>query len=145
MSKEINAHVRTLADSLKASMTGGENGAVVADAAWYAGSLPEGIKIETVNTLQEHNTAVTAAAAVAMGEYMAPIFEANKDLKEATTFVAVGADRIPVTVVRDYTHGKEQYHGHVTLGYEVNATGPHAGQVTIATAHVRSMYDALLG
>lgn len=142
MSKElINKTTRTLADSLKASMTATDTGVDVA-ADWYAKNLPKDIKIETVNKLQEHNSAVVAALPVALAEFGLPIMK-EKDLPEISAFVGAGADRIGSTIIRDYTHGKESYHGHSVMSYQVNAAGVNAGEYDNATKHVRALADDL--
>lgn len=142
MSKElINKTTRTLADSLKASMTATDTGVTVSPD-WYATNLPKGVDIAAVSKLQEHNSAVVAALPVALAEFGLPIVKAN-NLPEISAFVQAGADRIGSTIIRDYTQGKDTYHGHSVMSYEVNAAGVNAGEYDNASKHVRSLADDL--
>ncbi|QZA70955.1 hypothetical protein AH06_182 [Erwinia phage AH06] len=141
----VNETTRSLADSLKASMTGGEKGNYTAAEGWYASTLPEGLTIELQNKFDEHKSAVTAATALALGEVSVPAMKDNADITEATLSINVGADRISASVLRDYTNGKEQYHGHVISSYEVNSAGINRGELGIALSTVRSLADELLG
>lgn len=145
MSNEINANVRVKADLLKSAMTVGDKGAITVEQDWYIKNLPADITPEQLTALQEDVTTTTAALALAAGELAAPIFKEDESITEASAHLNIGAHRIPVTVVRDYTHGKESYHGHVIAGYEVNATGPDASQLTTVISHVRALADDLLG
>jgi hypothetical protein len=126
-------------------MTGGEKGNYATTETWYAENLPEGLTIEQRQKFQEHDTTVLAAAALALGEVSVPAMKENGDITEATVAVNVGHDRITASVLRDYTNGKEQYHGHVIAAYEVNSAGANSGQLGIALSTVRSLADELLG
>lgn len=142
MSKEaINKTTRTLVDSLKKAMTmDNETGKVTPE--WYASTLPKGIDIELVNKLQEHNSSVVAALPVALAEVGLSTMK-EKNLPEISAFINAGSDRIGATIIRDYTHGKDKYHGHTVMSYEVNAAGVNAGEYEHATKHVRSLADDL--
>lgn len=142
---EVNAATRSLADSLKAAMTAGANGSYTAADTWYADNLPEGITMEHRNKLDEHDSAVTAAAVVALGELAVPEMKNNADLSEATLSVNLGANRINTSIIRDYVNGKESYHGHAIASYEVNSAGLNRGELGLAINAVRTLADDLLG
>jgi len=142
--KDLNKHTRALADSLKAAMTIGDNGATTTAEGWYATSLPETVTIDQVKTIQEHNSAVTAALPIALAELGMPVLKANPALAQLTASVAAGHDTISADIVREYQHGKSTINGHVISAHTVNAAGPYRGELALAVKHVRAMADDLL-
>ncbi|QXO10141.1 hypothetical protein pEaSNUABM37_00180 [Erwinia phage pEa_SNUABM_37] len=144
MSKEIKATTRSLADSMKAAMTMGENGVAVTAPDWYEKNLPEGLTIEQRKQFQNHDSAVMAAQAVALAETGLPVMKENAGLTQISTSLAVGADTIATDIVREYQHGKNTINGHVISSYTNNAAGTNRGELAVAVKFVRSMADDLL-
>lgn len=144
MSKEIKATTRTLADSLKAAMTMGDNGVAVTAPDWYEKNLPEGLTIEQRKQFQNHDSAVMAAQAVALGELGLPVMQNNTALSQISTSLSVGSDTIATDIVREYQHGKQTINGHVISSYTANAAGTNRGELAAAVKHVRAMADDLL-
>lgn len=142
---DVNATTRALADSLKAAMTKGTNGSYTAADNWYGDNLPEGLTVEQRARFDEHDSSVTAAAVLALGELAVPDMKENADVTEATLSLNLGANRINTSVLRDYVNGKESYHGHAIASYEVNSAGVNRGELGLAMTAVRSLADSLLG
>jgi hypothetical protein len=141
---EVNSTTRALADSLKAAMTGSKGNYTAADN-WYGDNLPEGLTTELRARFDEHDSSVVAATALALGELAVPEMKENADITEATLALNLGANRINTSVLRDYVHGKESYHGHVIASYEVNSAGVNRGELGLAMTAVRNLADDLLG
>jgi hypothetical protein len=57
----------------------------------YASTLPEGVTIETVNQIAEHDQMFVAASTTAFGKAAAQAFQDNKDLTSANIEVSMGA------------------------------------------------------
>lgn len=144
MSKEIKASTRALADSLKAAMTMGSNGAATTEADWYASTLPEGLTIDLRKQFQNHDSAVMAAQAVALGELGIPFMKENPEVQQVSASLAVGGDTISTDIVREYQHGKTTTYGHVISAYTHNAAGANRGELAAAVKYVRGMGDDLL-
>lgn len=145
MSKKetISKVTRALADSLKAAMEVGDAGAITVSENWYRDNLPESLDMNQRLAFQEHDANVVAALAVAAGESILPKMADNPNLTQGTAFIAVGADRIGATVMRDFQHGKETVPGWVVASYEVNSVGNGGAEFGHALAHVRAMADSL--
>lgn len=144
MSKEIKASTRTLADSLKAAMTIGENGVATTDPTWYEKNLPEGLTMDLRKQFQNHDSAVIAAQPVALAEMGMPMMKDNPALQQISASVAVGGDTISTEIIREYQHGKNTTHGHVISAYTHNAAGTNRGELAAAVKYVRSMGDDML-
>lgn len=144
MSKDIKPATRTLADSMKAAMTMGENGIAVTAPDWYETNLPEGLTIDLRKQFQNHDSAVMAAQAVALGEIGLPVMKENSTLTQISTSLAVGGDTIATDIVREYQHGKNTINGHVISSFTNNAAGANRGELAVAVKLVRSMADDLL-
>jgi hypothetical protein len=144
MSKEIKATTRALADSLKAAMTMGENGVATTANDWYENNLPEGLTMDLRKQFQNHDSAVMAAQAVAVGEMGIPLMKENTTLTQVSASLAVGGDTISTDVLREYQHGKNTITGHVISSYTHNAAGVNRGELSAAVKHVRSLADEAL-
>lgn len=144
MSKEIKATTRTLADSLKAAMTLGENGIATTEPDWYEKNLPEGLTMDQRKQFQNHDSAVMAAQAVALGEIGIPMLKENTTLSQLSASLAVGGDTIATDIIRDYQHGKQNITGHVISSFTHNAAGANRGELAAAVKHVRALADEAL-
>lgn len=145
MSNTVNENTIRLSESLKAAMVKGANGSHTVSEEWYAGSLPEGLSMEQRKQFDEHDSAVAAAAALALGQVVLPEMKENPELTEGTLSINLGANRINASVLRDYVNGKETYHGHSIVSYEVNSAGINRGELGLAMTAVRNLADELLG
>lgn len=144
MSKEIKATTRALADSLKAAMTLGENGIATTEPTWYENNLPEGLTMDQRKQFQNHDSAVMAAQAVALGEMGIPMLKENTTLSQLSASLAVGGDTIATDIIRDYQHGKQNITGHVISSFTHNAAGANRSELSVAVKYVRGMADEVL-
>lgn len=144
MSKEIKPATRALVDSMKAAMLMGDNGHATTEQTWYEANLPETVTMDHVKTLQNHNSAVMAAQAVALGEMGIPVLKENSTLSQISASLSAGGDTIATDIVREYQHGKNTIHGHVISSYTNNAAGANRGELAAAVKHVRALADAEL-
>lgn len=137
--KDLNKTTRTLADSMKAAMTMGDNGIATTAPDWYEQNLPENVTMDLIRTIQEHNSAVVAAQPIALAELGLPVMKQNPALSQISASLTAGADTIATDIVREYQHGKQTIQGHVISSFTTNAAGTNRGELALAVKHVRSM------
>lgn len=142
--KDLKPYTRSLVDSMKAAMTMGDNGISVTPPEWYGETLPEGVTLDLIKKIQEHDSAVAAAQPVALAEVGFPIMQQNPALTQISASLSVGGNTIATDIVREYQHGKQTINGHVISSYTVNAAGANRGELAVAVKMVRAMADDIL-
>lgn len=92
----------------------------------YEQTLPEGITIDTVKTLQEHNGYFIAAASKALGEAAIPVLKKNAELEKVTLSIPVGhKDQINIDFQRSRqvpdreSNGTKTKHGVLMASYDM--------------------------
>lgn len=155
---EVKQAILDLAATIKPMFTLAENGVVVASDDLYEKTLPEGVTVDQIKAIQQHNTALVAATAMAVGELSVDAFKADKDLQRVSAeFSAVG-DKISATVTRsrEYPAGgipkegevrdpnaKITKYGVIDAGYEVVSNG-NKGELKKVRAHIAALAASVL-
>ncbi len=104
MKAEIKAQIETLATALAGQIEIKDGAAVIAADA-YVKSLPEGLTLDTVKALQEHNANFYPAVTKAFGEKSIEAMKTDAKLNQLDLSVPmVGDDRFDVTFKRSYEH-----------------------------------------
>lgn len=156
---EVKQAVQDLAAKIKPMLTLADNGVVLAQADLYEKSLPEGITADQIKAIQQHNTVLVAASALAVGEIAVDAFKADKELQRVTSeFSAVG-DKISTAVIRsrEYPAGgipkegevrdpnaKIVKFGVIEAAYEVSSNG-NKGDLKKVRTHISALALAALG
>lgn len=96
----VKQAVQDLAAKIKPMFTLADNGVVLAEEGLYEKTLPEGITLEQLKAVQQHNTALVAATALAVGEIAVDAFKADKELTRVSTEFPVANDKIGANVLR---------------------------------------------
>lgn len=97
---EINSTVTALAAILKGRFVLGEAGIMTAEAGTFEATLPEGMTVETVKQVQDHNANLLAAAGLALGELGVEAFKKEKKLDQISVEFPAMADTISGTIQR---------------------------------------------
>ena len=120
-------------------------GVGVTSAALYESLLPEGLTMEHVLALQDHNTNVFAGAAHAVGTTSIPLMVEHKDLNKTTVQIAVGKkDLIRVNFDRERTFPDNANKGTINKPGQVNVDfvqygTKNRGEVTKVKSFLTSM------
>lgn len=122
MSAEIKPEILALSALIAADVKyDPATGVGVTSADLYASLLPEGLTMDHVLALQDHNTNVFAGAAHAVGTTSIPVMVEHKDLNKTTVQIAVGKkDVIRVNFDRERTFPDNQNKGTITKPGQVN-------------------------
>lgn len=155
---EVKQAIKDLAAQLKPMFTLAENGVVIPDDDLYSKALPEGLTVEMVKALQQHNTSLVAATSYVVGEMAVDAFKADKSLDRVTTVVPAGTDKISVGVLRsrEYPAGgipkegetrdpnaKIVKFGVIEASYEVASNG-NKGELKKVRSHISALAAAAL-
>jgi NADPH-dependent glutamate synthase beta subunit-like oxidoreductase len=152
MSVEIKKEVVEMAALIKADLKiDASTGVGVTSAALYEQLLPEGLTMDQVKALQDHNSTVFAAAALAVGESSIPLMKDNKDLEKVTAEILVGhKDKIKINFDRERSFPDQQTKGTITkmgqvnIGYDMYGT-KNRGEVTKVKNFLTEMALEALG
>lgn len=154
----VKQNIQDLAASIKPMFKLTDNGVVLAEADLYEKSLPEGITMDQLKTIQTHNTQLVAATALAVGELAVNAFAKDAELSRVTAEVVVGSDKIGTNVLRsrDYPAGGIPKEGEVRdpnaritkwgvieASYEVASNG-NKGELKKVRAHIGALAAAAL-
>lgn len=86
----VNQVVRKIADSMKERMDIGEGGLNTVPKEVYVEHLPEGVDMNTVESVMGHNERMTAALTLANGEYALDAMKKDKSLQKVSTTMKYG-------------------------------------------------------
>jgi hypothetical protein len=93
MSKDkINSSVLTLSEKIKPQLTVDKDGVFKVPDNIYGDTLPEGITLDIINKVKEHDSHFYAGAALAVGELSTDRFVEEKELKQTTAEFKVGGN-----------------------------------------------------
>lgn len=117
----------------------------------YETTLPEGITIETVNTIEKHNGDFIAASAHAIGQVAVNAMKDHSALASAETVIKMGGrNELGLTVERERTYRNPQdatkpvvKNGVVTITYDVAADND-SGQVKNARTIINNLAASAL-
>lgn len=117
----------------------------------YESTLPEGLTIDIVKNVQDHNSTFVAAGAHAFGKLAVDAMKANKGLDKLTVDITMcGKDSVSYTVDREqerinHLGGGETIHkfGVITTTLDVRA-GKNGGQLKVARSLIGEMAMASL-
>lgn len=100
--REIKAEIVQLADKIKKEITiDGSTGVATVPKELYANTLPDGLTVDTIKQLQDHNSQFAAASYMALGEASIPVMKKHKDLDRSTLDIpTVGKDHFSLTFDR---------------------------------------------
>lgn len=116
---EISKEILDLSEKIKENLTVGEEGVLKTTEGLYVKLLPETLSVETLELLNEHDTKIIAATALAVGTLGISVLKKHPTLPHVTLQMnTVGNDNF------NYTFGRSQ---------QVNAGAPtdkEAGQKT---------------
>lgn len=155
---DVKQAVQDLAAKIKPMFTLADNGVVLAEEGLYEKSLPEGITADQIKAIQQHNTALVAASAMAVGELAIDAFKADKDLQRVTAEIPAVGDKISTAVIRsrEYPAGgipkegevrdpnaKITKYGVIEASYEVASNG-NKGELKKVRAHIGALAAAAL-
>lgn len=104
MKQELQNQINVMAATLRPqiSITQGEGG-IAADA--YVKTLPEGITIETVQKLQDHNAIFFPAVTKALGEESIEAMKKDSSIESVSLSVPmVGEDRFDISFQKQYQY-----------------------------------------
>jgi len=97
---DIKDSIRALADKLRADMTITETGAVETPTDLFEKTLPEGITMDQVKSMQDHQSELVTAAGLALGEMGMEAFKGDKRLDQVNVSITAGKDSIAGTFQR---------------------------------------------
>lgn len=104
MKAETKNQIDTLSADLKGQIEVKEGAATIAADA-YVKSLPDGITLDTVKKLQEHNAVFYPAVTKAFGDCAIEAMKADKKLESLDLSVPmVGDDKFDINFKRSYEH-----------------------------------------
>jgi hypothetical protein len=104
MKAETKKTIDTLAETLKPQIEIKDGAATIAADA-YVKSLPEGVTMEVVKSIQDHNANFFPAATKAFGEKAIDAMKENSSLSQLDLSVPmVGDDTLDVTFKQSYEH-----------------------------------------
>lgn len=87
---DIDNGVITLASEIAPKLSIDDNGVGTTDDSLFESTLPEGVTLDTVKTVQKHITKFTDSVGLAFGEKSIETMKANKDIQRTTLRVPVG-------------------------------------------------------
>lgn len=124
---DISAKTIELSEQLKNDVVINDKGIEVTKDA-YEKTLPEGITMDTVQQLQQHDTNFVAAACKAVGEKAFEHMKDNKDVKQMSAQVNMGNNTLATTIQRERQYpnpegGTSTTYGSMTPRITVGATG----------------------
>lgn len=148
----LKDEVLALANKIETAMTIDKATGIVTTASdIYSTTLPDGITIETVNTIEKHNGNFIAASAHAIGTIAVGAMKENNGLASAETVITMGGrNELGLTVDRERTYRNPQdantpivKQGVVSITYDVVADND-SGQLKIARKSINSLAAAAL-
>lgn len=99
---EIKQEVLDLAAKLKAGITIGKDGQATVEEGLYEKHLPEGVSMESLTTIQKHNSLFIAASAEAVGSQAIAAMKKNAELAQISVGIPiVGKDSLDITFQRE--------------------------------------------
>ena len=118
----------------------------------YEASLPEGLTVEVVKTVNNHNGNFVAGTAHALGTIAVDTLKANKDLKEVTGDIkTVGKDHVGITVTRSREYVNRLGGGNETIvkfgvtdATYHHAPGTNSGQLKVVRGVIGELAVAAL-
>ncbi len=149
--KEISEDVKALANSIKEKIEIKE-GVVAADDKIYKDSLPEGITMDHVKQLREHNSKFFPAASLAVGELAIKEFKKDNKLETVTaSFPMGGRDHFDVIFDRQ-KETRNPSTGETSMKYAalgasmvVHAARASRGAMSVVKAHLDEAARAAYG
>ena len=98
----IKQEILNLAEAIKADMKVDANGVATVGPDLYERLLPEGLTVDIIQQVKDHDTKMVAAVPLALGEMSIPVMKKNKGLEKTTLVVpTVGKDTIGATFRRE--------------------------------------------
>lgn len=149
----IKEEIIDLANALKKEFEIGEGGVITVPKDLYEKTLPEGLTLADVKKVQEHNTALVAASALAVGEVGNAHFKKHKKDDRLSLEFKAGVDSISIDYQRskEYPNFKDpegpkiQKYGILTAGYESQAGVGSRGQLSRVKKNLAAKAAELLG
>ena len=144
---QINTLAATLADQIDVTSAGST---IAADA--YVKSLPEGITLETVQKINEHNSVFFPAVTKSFGEKALNVMKEDNALESCSlTVPMVGDDKFDVSVQKQYqylntkTKEMETAFGGVSASYTVQSARQNRGAMQSIRNDLKAQALALFG
>lgn len=123
---ETETLTKLIQDGLKID----KSGAVTVEENLYAKTLPEGVTIEQVAKIDEHNTLFAAAALNALGNAALPVMKKNANIEQVAAFIpTAGKSGFDAKFVRDTesrnpkTNEITKGHGGASIKFDFYGTG----------------------
>jgi hypothetical protein len=151
---KINESVLTYAEVLRKSMTVDKKEATVSGhEGVYEATLPEGLTMETVESLDTHNDTFVAAGTLVAGELFVEAMASNKKLDSGSVVYPMGKNNTLSVDVKRLEKFKNHLSGNgeevtkygvVTASYDVRGANRKVGQLKAVRAEIAELAQAAL-
>ena len=132
----LKVYTRSLAELVKSdAKIDKATGTVTVGADLFARSLPEGMTVEQVAAVHEHEAQFAAAGALALGELSIPAMKKNKELEQTKLSIpATGKDSFEFTfnrsrMVPDGNGGQKEKFGTSNIEFNMYGMGSSRGEI----------------
>lgn len=138
----VNENILKLADAIKADATVDPSGVISVSKEFYEKSLPEGIELSQVRKIQEHNSNLVSAGALALGELGVPHLKKHKDLEQVSLVINAGRDQLSEQMqrskqVRNLQTGEtKDVYGAISAKWRVTGTAGSRGSLKATRDHI---------
>lgn len=148
---ELKDTTQDLAKKIKSLIKIDDKGVATIEKDYYQTHLPDGVTVDAVKALQQYNTDIVAAGALAFGEVAVEAMKKDKDLKIATMHMpTVGKDGFEWQIDRSYqarnpsTGQSDERFGRISVKHETYAT-EKKGQFAAVKTHLADLAMKSLG
>lgn len=142
---EVKDTTQALAKKMKPLIKINDKGTATIEKDYYATHLPDGVTVEAVKALQDYNTEIVAAGALALGELAVETMKKDKELKVVELQIpTIGKDHFDFRVDRSYpsrnpsTGESTEKFGRVSVSHTTYAT-EKKGQFNAVRSHLADL------
>lgn len=146
---DIKPEIRNLADQLKSEMNVGDAGIAEVPKEAYEKSLGDGLTMDIIKQVQQHNADFVAATGLALGEVGMAAMKKNKELDQVSIEIPVHKDSVAGVFARskqvpDGNGGMQAKHGVLSMRYTTSGAAGSKGSLKKVRQHLADEAKAAL-
>lgn len=147
---KVSPEILKLAGELKKEFKIGDGGLIEVPKSFYEDHLPEGLTMAIVKKVQDHDSNMTSATVLGMGEVSIPAFKKDKKLESTSIEYSAGKNSIGAVMHRSKTMTNPQggepitKFGVVTAKYQARASA-NLGALKRIRTHLNAQAASVFG